>query len=371
MASSFYIVLGRHQRLTLPYRFIGLYVLFLALMFIAQVLNGDLWAEGIAKRYLAYHLVPIVIFVAIDIYVGNMKMLKQITSLLITICIVDSLVTYLQYIGNPLGLSIGQLFSTEASYSVQVLSDFYETHQVEDLLGRSVTFGIMDSVVYNAYLLGAVGMLPLYYAFTPKTKATAKVVALISYLVIATACFMTQQRAAFVLFLLASAFVILKFGPRWLLLLTGCFAVYYVLNGEWFDPDKLGRFDNMTDLSGRAYIYQKSIDYIQENFFLGGVANCPVVPHNVFFSALINAGLFGGLVIIVLYFKMLYAGGRIILERSKAISYSVVYASGFGIYMLIGLTHNENIVNGSVMCWLFFALALKAYQLENFNTAKS
>ena len=143
------------------------------------------------------------------------------------------------------------------------------------------------------------------------------------------------------------------------------------MNGEWFDPDKLGRFDNMTDLSGRAYIYQKSIDYIQENFFLGGVANCPVVPHNVFFSALINAGLFGGLVIIVLYFKMLYAGGRIILERSKAISYSVVYASGFGIYMLIGLTHNENIVNGSVMCWLFFALALKAYQLENFNTAKS
>ena len=104
---------------------------------------------------------------------------------------------------------------------------------------------------------------------------------------------------------------------------------------------------------------------------MGGAVDCPVVPHNVLFSALINAGLFGGLVIIVLYFKMLYAGARIILNRKKVISYSVIYASGFGIYMLIGLTHNENIVNGSVMCWLFFALALKAGLLEKINVAKS
>ena len=127
----------------------------------------------------------------------------------------------------------------------------------------------------------------------------------------------------------------------------------------------------MTNLSGRAYIYQESVEYIQDHFFLGGAVDCPVVPHNVLFSALINAGLFGGLVIIVLYFKMLYAGARIILNRKKVISYSVIYASGFGIYMLIGLTHNENIVNGSVMCWLFFALALKAGLLEKINVAKS
>ena len=371
MVSCFYAVFERHQRLTLPYRFIGWYVAFLAIMFIAQILNGDLWVEGIAKRYLAYHLVPIIVFVAVDVYVGDMKMLKRVTSLLIAICIVDSIVTYLQYIGNPIGLEIGQFFSTDTSYSIQILSDFYETHHPDDLLGQSITFGIMDSVVYNAYLLGAAGMLPLYYAFSSGTKVTGKIFALIGYLIIGAACFMTQQRAAFALFLLASVFLILKFGPRWLLLLTGCFVVYYVLDGGWFDPDKLGRFDDMTNLSGRAYIYQESVEYIQDHFFLGGVADCPVAPHNVLFSALINAGLFGGLVIIVLYFKMLYAGARIILNRNKVISYSVVYASGFGIYMLIGLTHNENIVNGSVMCWLFFALALKAGLLEKFNAAKS
>ena len=364
MISSFYAVFVKHRKLTLPYRFIGLYILFLSIMLIAQVLNGDIGAEGVAKSYLAYHLVPIVIFVAVDIYVGDMKMLKWVTLLLISVCVVDSVVTYLQYIGNPMGLGIGQFFSTDTSYSVQMLSDFYDTHYTDDLLGRSITFGIMDSVVYNAYLLGAAGMLPLYYAFTNKTKTGEKIFALIAYLAIGAAGFMTQQRAAFFLFLFASAFLILKFGPRWFLLLVGCFVVYYALNANVFEPDNLGRFDDMTNLSGRAYIYQTSLDYIQNHFFLGGVVNCPVVPHNVLFSALISAGIFGGLVMIVLYFKMLYVGGRIVLNRNKAISYSVVYASGFGIYMLIGLTHNENIVNGSVMCWLFFALALKACQLE-------
>lgn len=95
MVSCFYAVFERRQRLTLPYRFIGWYVAFLAIMFIAQILNGDLWVEGIAKRYLAYHLVPIIVFVAVDVYVGDMKMLKRVTSLLIVICMVDSIVTYL------------------------------------------------------------------------------------------------------------------------------------------------------------------------------------------------------------------------------------------------------------------------------------
>ena len=354
---------GGNNIISIDHGQLNIYVLFLILMGLAQLLNGEIIEYQFFKKLLAYHLVSIVAFFSIEHYLNTAQDLKKTIILLTGIMLFNSVVTILQFIGNDIGWSIGMFFG-----DVQENIDFTETHN--SLLGYSRTPGIFGDVVRNAFAIAILAPLSLCLV-DDRSNLITKIYALMSFGFASVACFMTQQRAAFYLLMFCLAvyrFVAIKKSAR-VFVVLGVLAILFVDNFN-FDNIDLGRLSQTTD-DARSDLYKHALEFISKHPILGGPMSfqrmAGLSSHNVALDSWIFAGFFGFITMMILICKTLISGIKTFIEGLNIAGqnrYMIFCSIAVINAMLYGFTHNTSYLTGEVLIFIASALMLKSSKLN-------
>lgn len=352
----------KQEYIPVSHNLLKTYILFIVFMGFAQLLNGEILEYQFFKKLLAYHLVAIVAFLSIERHVNTYLDLKRTIVLLTAIMLFNNITTILQYVGNDVGWSIGMLFG-----DIHDNADFSSTH--ESLLGYSRTPGIFGNVVNNAFAIAVFGPLPLCL-LNGRSNLFTKACVFSSFITALVACFMTQQRAAFYLFLACFAvYLFVEIRRNALLIVVIGICVLFVRDLDFGDFDA-GRLASAAD-DARSGLYKHAFAFIADHPVLGGPMSFQRIAglssHNVALDSWIFAGFLGFVTMMVLYFNTLRRGLKIFARGLKIDGqnrYMIFCATAVISAMVYGFTHNTSYLTGNVIIFIVLALMLKTSNID-------
>lgn len=337
-----------------------LYCCFLVCMSIAMYFNGEFDEYGVIKVLLAFHLVCIVSYYAIRYYVNSNNTINIVSIILITAIILNSVVTILQYIGNPLGWGINLAITDARNEMVVRFSGSVSEGQT--LLGIAKTPGLLDSAVANGMFISSLGVIPFIYLSKIKDVKSkiSKTICWCSIGLSSVACFMCQERAALLMFVAALLYLLWnQIKNKLIIVIAFTIGIIYFALTPTYDISGLGRFTDFSvgdDL--RSNIWNTATTFISDNLMWGGPLHFLKIaghfPHNFFFNALIYGGLIGGLFIIVLFIIIVIKVIKSIRRGNS--SEEIVYATALLVYLMQGMFHNASLVTGSVTIFVLLGL---------------
>ena len=346
----------------IPRRFIVLFCIFILFAGVGLKLNGGFDFLDFPKLFLANFLNCIVTFFAIDYFVKDEEKLNKTIIFFSLLIALDAVITLLQHYGNPLGQLAALAFTNSKEYA-SALSDNLGDSE-ESLFGLSAPVGLMGYIHTNAIYLVCFGLYTFSIALRDSKVVTKTFWWVITVLCL-YACFCTQERTAFLLFLVFVFFYTYKLSnrkERLLLIFLTCFFVLNVLPTLLSDGS-LGRFSSFSAKEdSRASLWSIAFVFLSNNFVLGGPAAfnrvSDVGAHNYFFNALINFGLVAALIAYYIYFSMIKES-LVSFVKSKLIVIKVL-AGAVLIYLANCLFHNASILTGDTQIFLMYPLLLKA-----------
>ena len=119
----------------------------------------------------------------------------------------------------------------------------------------------------------------------------------------------------------------------------------------------------------RERLLRNGLNFVADNTMWGGPlaymdANAGLPSHNFILNALIYGGLFGGIILIVLFAKILIKAIRLVFNKYKRNSSSFFCAIALICFLLQGMFHNESLITGSTLLFVLFSLMLTSDKLE-------
>lgn len=263
--------------------------------------------------------------------------------------ILDAIVTTCQAFGIVLDYPLIQMLT---SNSLQ--DEIIDSHDGE--LGFALS-GLYLSSVINGHNLLFFFLLSLFI----QAKST-NYFGIGASMIIFAGLFFCQQRSPFYIALFCGTVFYLKCagssfrGKIWLFV-TVVVVILYVFPYYINYVEESGSRIMSQDDTNRFLIMEKCIDFLFENPVITGYHRFVAVkmsyPHNLFFSAFLAGGIFGG----IIFMKMLYKQFNFLLHHVLCNSSSRVCFLSFLVYMAIvfdSLFHNTGWVDGdyaTFICW--------------------
>lgn len=358
-------------------KYMCVYILYLFFYGVSLINNGEFETHNYIKQIMAYHLVCITIFYSCQFFITTSNVLKITNTCIIGVLFLTSVVTILQYIGNPLGWSIALFFNNNGI--PDVINEYSASNNyLGNNLGKSITVGLFPYVFTNAMFISSTGVVPLFGYFYKKNSLIIRILYLLITLLAVIACFMTQQRAAFGLLLFGIIMSFIRFGSKkiviFLLFSLFIISICGINLTTVVAEDNIGRIGTMLDFKGdisRNMLRKEAIQFIKNNLLWGGPESFKFIAgnsaHNFFLNAFIYGGLFGGISVVVMFIMMLQRV-LLVIYKAKSLNLSFFYSIGLLAFFLCGFFHNASIVIGSSQIFILFSLMLVADYLENINT---
>jgi len=325
--------------------------------------NGEITEFDYFRQLLAYHLVCFVAFYAIFLKVNNRDQIFVISVSLLAIIFANSVLTVLQASDNSLAWDIGEKLSP-----IEEIED--KADDQETIIGISIIPGIFGGVVKNAYYLAS--LMPLAMFFFGHDKLVVRLFAIITSIIGLLAIFVTQQRAAFYIYIFVLMLYFLASSARRPIYLLLSIVVLFF---SWsyiekifsdFDFGRLLKSDN----SNRTHIWEVAYTFIPEHIFLGSPVEfqrkAGLSAHNLFFDSIIFAGIGGFVTLMIFTIKIGLMCARKTIEYMKKscsqMSFSLAMA--MTACTLYGFTHNTSVLTGEVLVFILLSLLLKSIQLD-------
>lgn len=317
------------------------------------------------KRIIAFYFVGIIGFIGVDKIFFKKKQFNTLVWTLICFLIFNSIVSFLQYFGQPIGINIAVFFSSN--------NEFLETTGIllKELSSKNIPVpGLLGHGVTNGYVNASYAPLALYMFLN--NKGFSKYLGLISFLIFASTAFIIQERAPMGLLIMLTIYTIYKFRPNYILLSIPLVVIGSLLYLpeiiDFANSGTLGRFTKMNDFGDdRRQLVSNALSFINENFVLGGeyyyAKLFGLVPHNFFLHSIVIGGIFGALIIIFLFLYLLKDAFNILLYTKK-VSYSFFFSGGLAIYLLNGLLHSGTLLTGDVSILVLYALMMRSLKLK-------
>lgn len=356
---------------------IYIYIVFLLITLFAKLISMSFSGTGIDetqvffKRLLSLYLVGIVGYYGIGYIATAKTKLRQIFATLVIIGFFNAIVSYLQYVGNPIGVRIALIFSSGESEYMQAYLMFSESAQNT----KFVVPGIFGHGAINGYMNSALGILPLCYIYHRNFKL--RLWGIVSFLVLIIGSYVTQERSGFGLLLIFSTYLFYKSTNGrtkniiiFILPIIVVFFYGYIV--DYLSSNDFGRYSSLGEFEDRNKLIIDATNFIQNNWVFGGEelynSQGYVTPHNFFLHALIFSGIFGLIAISLLFFKMLKDSYIVLKQPMNKTSISIYVASALSIYLLNGLFHSGSLITGDVLIWLLYGLLLQSIHLEHFKS---
>lgn len=356
-----FITIKRRSKLQpISYSYIWIYLLFSIIMGITLLINGEFIEFEFTKKFLAYNLVSVVAFLAVDRFITSEKRLIILIVSLLSIILVNDIITYLQFVGNPVGWIIGYLFG-DIDKSLGKIGDR------ESLMGVSATPGIFGEVVKSAYYIAVITPL-CFCLFSKRNSPIIKIFGFIVLICSIIAVFMSQQRAAFAVVILTLLFYLFNIFRKYpftiicllsILLISSCL---FISN----DPNiELGRMADASD-NLREKLIIKGISFIEDHPLLGGpisfLKQTSLPAHNLILDSYIYSGLFGFIIMMILFAKTTWQSTSMIItgmsrkNSSLLIAFTAISVINCMIYSCL---HTTSYLSGEVIIFILLAIMLK------------
>lgn len=373
LMALFLIVCGNKKtQLSIKKNYLLLYVICIFALFLSLFANGGLQEFGFLNRCLAYYLVCIISYLAVDYFVKDQSHLHKIIIVFSFIIVINSVTSILQFQNNPIGWGIGLLFSDAAG--IEEYATFMDSH--DSLVGVSKLTGIFGHPVSNGFML-AVLTPSLMAGVSENSHILKKLYFLIVIVLAIVTSLLLQQRAAFFLLIFVMAYHLLRnfmnnpariIGVIFLLILSLVLAAPFMA-----DFMESSRFLD-TDNSSRQSVWQGGFDIFKHNILFGDIIQynkrSELSAHNLFISCLAYSGLIGFIPFMLLYFKTILDSLRLMFlgdTFTRVFSYSVLISMGMGLF------HNTSYFTGEAIIFIVLALMFKSKiisQRENVGSTR-
>lgn len=279
----------------------------------------------------------------------------------------NALITILQAFGNPLAMTISAFFSP---IEVEKISESF----IDGDFASFSLSGIFGATSNGYYLLVA-SIMSLFYIFNYK-----HILKFIPFAICFIGSFLCQQRTPFfvncifIVFFIIKIFNFLTAKYKVLLLIGVCISVVYLI--PWFiefSTQNDMRYSSLgSDSTGRDYIYQHAITYIDQNFVSANIFGFRKIygfsPHMLIYNMFIYGGFLGFLCIAITLFIQLMKTIKVILMPLTKDNSLLFLASGaFLAFTANSITHNTSIVTGDVLVWVLWGYVIAASDFRNYT----
>lgn len=340
------------------------YIVFIFLCMISVLLDPYANpADFFSSKIFGYYLPCYVAYFATYIYFVKFNLhIKPIIVTLLFTGTLNAIVSILQFlqlnnvwhdIYSVLGLPLPNYLTAIEERDIDV----------DNMLGFTTT-GLFQKAVANGYYLCLTSILS-FLLLLKRTNIKDLILFFVLWLVNVIGLFVCQERAAFVLGLLGSSFV-LFFSMRKSVPMLCIFVIailYLVFNDLDIDVEDLGRFSDMS-YSNRAGINDNSIEFIMGNLLVGGLSHYQylyhIPPHNIFYNAFIYSGVFGGFVILGIFFRQCWVCFKNSLSIDRNYGLAIISIALLA-YQGNSFAHNSSLITGDVTIWLLWGMISFGY----------
>ena len=171
------------------------YMAYLTIYTLANIVNGEILSHNFIQSLITYHLPCLVILLSFPRMIRDKKQLSLVTYAIITVYLVDAVLTVFQYNGDPVAWETGRMIAEIKDDHQEAIDAIAE--KSDDLFGYSIASGIIGFVVTNGYIIATFFPLLLIHFFTKRPLLWIVDILLAALAVYAA--FATQQRTAFFL----------------------------------------------------------------------------------------------------------------------------------------------------------------------------
>ena len=197
---------NKKKQIGVKKNYITLYLICIFSLFLSLLANGGLQEFGFLNRCMAFYLICIVSYFAVDYFVKDQSDLLKITYIFSLIIIADSITSILQFQNNPIGWGIGMLFSD--AEGIEEYATFMDNH--DSFMGVSKLTGIFGHPVNNGFMLSVLTP-ALMAGVSENSNFWKKLYFLFVILLSIITSLLIQQRASFFLLVLFMAYHLFKF----------------------------------------------------------------------------------------------------------------------------------------------------------------
>lgn len=339
-------------------KYLSLYLCFYFFFGVSCFIMGTM--EYFIRNLLGYFTVSYISYYSTRIYLKYYGC-KPLILTLIGVGLLDSIITVMQYYNYGI---VANVICTVLKFNMDDEWEIRMESAIDILSGTSIP-GAFASPVENGLFLMICTIVSITLIMNRLNSIRRVLLFLVIYVVFVLASFVCQQRAPFAAGVFFSAYLlykIIKGRYRIIMIAISLCFVYCLL--YYMD---LGRFEDFDVMGSRTYIYNYSQDYINDNYFTGGIEAFRNMygfsPHNLIYNAIIYSGVFGAIFIFSLLFTQIYLIGKNIWFNPT----SLVAVFGF-IYLgctFESLTHNVSIVTGTAIYWVIWSAFLTCAQYKH------
>lgn len=345
------------------------YILYVTLLVFLSFINGDYASSEFWRTIVGYHIVCIILYIALTIYVRDNIKVNYIVGILFTFYLVNGFITILQFNGNPTGWLIGEIISPQNAATINEYDDVLQLS--DSMLNYSLVGGLWGYAVANGYFTATYLPIVSMLVWNNKKEILLGIFMLIYAVVI---CYMVQQRMAFILVVLYILFIIFTRTNLFakILLFIG---VLFLMSSEsiMFDLD-MGRLNFDQKNEDRLELLEDFDSFLDSgNVIFGGYSDYinrfgELGQHNTFLDVWTRSGFVGLLAFCVLFAIVVYRSITI-AYCSYAKRYYNIFALSISciIFLLYSMTHSSGLQSGAVIFWLPYTLMMVSYNINMKN----
>ena len=347
------------------------YIIYLFVLLISNIMSGQIIDYEFIRNFLSGHIVCVVLFLALPILFNSYFKLKNLILFLSIIYGINCIVSILQFTNNQLGWEIGLAITPDAKNAVDQASLY--KNEFDNLLSRSLVFGIVGFVVANGYFTAT--FLPLVTSdlICKKLSFKQNVMSLVLLILSSISIFMIQQRMAFAILLVYIALIfILKTSTvgkviigLFIILFIGLFSNHLSLN---FDMGRLV-VDGIADDS-RMNQFANFLNFFNTDNFIWGAELSDArlgdsMGHNTLMDSLRRGGFFSFLTYIFVFVSLLIKCVQTALTAYKyQMKYMLASSISCLLFLIYSFTHSTGVQSGAIFFWILYSMMLLAEQYE-------
>lgn len=333
------------------------YLIFLIFWILSAIFEGTL---GECLRNLAaQHCVSLVAYFSTVLIYSKYRNTDILINTLFICGIANSVINILQSFGEPVSMIIGSFFVDEDASA--------HFKRLEEGVHDAYSLGLLGGAVPNGAFSMILPFIPMYYLYRGKNFNVLKRLFYWGiFCVFIVALFFIQQRSCMAIALLCLMIVFYKVGLfkgrnlAIILVLIVPIAIFALKGFVESDTFLESRYMYDDHEESRTSIYVKAVEFIIDNFFIGGLQTFRAItgysPHNIVLNAFIYAGFLGGIIILYVYFSQLYKAYRLRLNKGE-----IVLGWMFIAEMLNAFLHNASILTGDFLTWTLWAMIFMSY----------
>lgn len=335
-------------------RFLKWYLTFLLFYVLSAALTGYL--SEVTNKLLGTYLASIVLYMATKVMVKKYKGGFIVISVLLGLALINSIVAIGQYYDSSIADTIIE------KLHIQINEDKMGFDILDLEMQKKYVGGVLG-VVRSGFFLSASCVLAFY-----SNKTRIQLYNWIVFIVVFYALFLVQERSGFYIGI-ACAFLYVVFvtirKPSTILISIVVFIIAITLFNKYgsqyvFWEDM--RYSNMGfEIDNRDVYAKDALNYLRYNL-MGGyseyVAKGGGYPHNCFVNALLYGGIFGGSILIVMYFVQIWMVIKVMYNyvvKKSGSTMLLVFSLAYLTYMVNSLVHNASFAAGNEMFFLLWA----------------